>query len=83
MISVLSKTQNWINARCRPEDVALEIRSAPLIEASRRGAAVFYIGKNEARCSQAELLLLALLRRVTSTAQSGGGAPIPKLPQEA
>jgi hypothetical protein len=65
------QTQHWINARCRPEDVALEIRSAPLIEASRRGAAVFYIGKNEARCSQAELLLLALLRRVPQLPSRG------------
>jgi hypothetical protein len=63
--------QNWINARCGQEDVALEIRSAPLFETSVRGAAVYYIGKNEARCSQAELLLLALLRRAPQLPSRG------------
>jgi hypothetical protein len=65
------QTQNWVNARCRSEDVALEIRSAPLMETARRGATVYYIGKNEARSSQAELLLLALLRRVPQLPSRG------------
>jgi len=65
------QTRHWINARCRLEDVALKIQSAPLKEATLRGAAVYYIGKNEARHSQAELVLLALLRRVPQLPSRG------------
>ena len=65
------QTLNWINARCRLEDVALEIQSAPLKESSVRGASVYYIGKNEVRRSQAELVLLALLRRTPQLPSRG------------
>ncbi len=65
------QTIRWINPRCRLEDVALEIQSAPLKETSVRGASVYYIGKNEVRRSQAELVLLALLRRTPQLPSRG------------
>ncbi len=62
---------NWINTRCRLDDVALEIQSAPLQESSVRGASVYYIGKNDVRRSQAELVVLALLRRTPQLPSRG------------
>ena len=65
------QAHSWINARCRLEDVALELQSATLVEASLRGAAVYSIGKNAGRRSQAELVLLALLRRTPQLPSQG------------
>jgi hypothetical protein len=55
----------WINARARPRDVAVEIHADAAPNPSVRGASVFYITNNNERKSNAELLLLGLLRRVS------------------
>lgn len=66
-----AQTLAWINARCRPEDVALEIHAGAFSDPAVRGATVFYIAKNEVRRTHAELLLLALIRRVPSLPSRG------------
>jgi N-acetylmuramoyl-L-alanine amidase len=59
-----AQTLAWINARCRPEDVALEIHAGAYSDPAVRGSAVFYIAQNDVRRTHAELVLLALRRRV-------------------
>ena len=66
-----AQTLAWINARCRPEDVALEIHAGAFSDPSVRGATVFYIAKNDVRRTHAELVLLALIRRVTQLPSRG------------
>jgi hypothetical protein len=65
------QTLNWINTRCQADDVALEIHAGAASSPGARGASVFYIANNEARKSHAELLLLALLRRVPQLPSRG------------
>jgi len=60
----LVQTIAWINARALPTDVALEIHADGSSNPTVRGTTVFYIADNEVRRSHAELMLLALLRRV-------------------
>lgn len=69
----LSSTQtlDWLNARCQPRDVALEIHGGAFSSPGARGASVFYIAENAVRKSHAELLLLALLRRVPQLPSRG------------
>ncbi len=62
---------NWINARCRIEDVALEIHGGASNTPAARGASVFYIANNNTRKTHAEVLLLALLRRVPQLPSRG------------
>jgi hypothetical protein len=64
-------TINWINVRSRSGDVALEIHANAFSNPSSRGAAVYYIATNEQRKAHAELLLLALLRRVPQLPSRG------------
>lgn len=66
-----AQTLNWINTRCQPDDVALEIHGGAASSPGARGASVFYIANNEARKSHAELLLLALLRRLPQLPSRG------------
>ncbi|TVQ08793.1 MAG: cell wall hydrolase [Leptolyngbya sp. DLM2.Bin27] len=66
-----AQTLAWINARCRPQDVALEIHAGVFSDPSVRGSTVFYIAKNDVRRTHAELLLLALIRRVTQLPSRG------------
>jgi hypothetical protein len=66
-----AQTLAWINARCRPEDVALEIHAGAFSDPSVRGSTVFYIAKNDVRRTHAELVLLALIRRVTQLPSRG------------
>jgi hypothetical protein len=66
-----SQTINWINARCRLEDVALEIHAGTIGDPAVRGAAVFHITNNDIRLTQAELVLLAMLRRVPQLRSRG------------
>lgn len=61
----------WINARGIGGDVALEIHGDATSNPAVRGASVFYIPNNELRKSHAELLLLALLRRVPQLPSRG------------
>lgn len=69
----LSATQTlaWINGRCRPEDVALEIHAGVFSDPAVRGSAVFYIAKNDTRRTHAEIVLLALLRRIPQVPSRG------------
>jgi len=67
----LAGTISWINSRGRVGDVALEIHADAFSDPSIRGASVFYIANNDERKAHAELLLLALLRRVPQLPSRG------------
>jgi hypothetical protein len=54
----------WINSRARRNDVAVEIQADSAASPSVNGASVYYISNNEERKSNAEALLMGLLRRV-------------------
>ncbi len=66
-----AQTLNWINSRCRFNDVALEIQAGTYSDAAVRGSALYYIAQNEARRSHGEALLLALRRRVPQLPSRG------------
>jgi N-acetylmuramoyl-L-alanine amidase/Mannosyl-glycoprotein endo-beta-N-acetylglucosaminidase len=66
-----AQTITWINSRGRRGDVALEIQSDAANSPSVRGASVFYIVNNTERKSNAEQLLVALLRRVPQLPNRG------------
>lgn len=61
----------WINARSRPGDVALEIHAGSSPNPSVRGTAVYYIANNTERKNHGELILLALLRRLPQLPNRG------------
>jgi N-acetylmuramoyl-L-alanine amidase/Mannosyl-glycoprotein endo-beta-N-acetylglucosaminidase len=65
------QTISWINSRARQKDVALEIHADSASNPSVRGASVFYIASNEERKSNAELLLVGLLRRLPQLPNRG------------
>jgi hypothetical protein len=67
----LDGTINWINFRYRSGDIALEIHAESFSNPSARGATVYYIANNDQRKAHAELLLLALLRRVPQLPSRG------------
>lgn len=67
----MAQTLAWINARAQNLDVALEIHADASPNPSVRGATVFYIPTNSQRKAHAELLLLALLRRVPQLPNRG------------
>ncbi len=54
----------WINSRARRNDVSVEIHADSASSPSINGASVYYISNNEERKSNAEALLMGLLRRV-------------------
>ncbi len=54
----------WINSRARRNDVAVEIQADSASSPAVNGASVYYISNNEERKSNAETLLMGLLRRV-------------------
>ena len=54
----------WINSRARRNDVSLEIHADSASSPSVRGASVYYIANNQERKSNAETLLMGLIRRV-------------------
>lgn len=54
----------WINLRYRPEDIALDIQTDAQVKPSKQGTLIYYIARNRERKQQAELLLLALARRI-------------------
>ncbi|HEY9612487.1 N-acetylmuramoyl-L-alanine amidase [Allocoleopsis sp.] len=66
-----SQTIQWINARARPDDVALEIHADAFSNPDVRGATAFYIANNTERKNHAELLLLALVRRLPQLPNRG------------
>jgi hypothetical protein len=61
----------WINSRYRIGDVALEIHADSFSIPTARGATVYYIANNDQRKAHAELMLLALLRRVPQLPSRG------------
>ncbi|MEQ9550994.1 MAG: N-acetylmuramoyl-L-alanine amidase [Coleofasciculus sp. G3-WIS-01] len=61
----------WINARYRPGDVAQEIHAGSSPNPSVRGATAYYIANNTERKNHAELILLALLRRLPQLPNRG------------
>jgi N-acetylmuramoyl-L-alanine amidase len=61
----------WINNRAQIGDIAIEINANAYSNPSVRGTSVFYIVNNDQRRAQAELLLLALLRRVPQLPSRG------------
>jgi hypothetical protein len=65
------QTIHWINVRSRQTDIALEIHTGSFTNPATRGATVYYIANNDQRKSHAELLLLALLRRVPELPSRG------------
>ncbi|MGB3495510.1 MAG: N-acetylmuramoyl-L-alanine amidase [Elainellaceae cyanobacterium] len=67
----VAQTTAWINARARPGDIALELHADAHANSNIRGASIFYISQNSDRRSHAELLLLALLRRVPRISSRG------------
>jgi hypothetical protein len=67
----LTQTLQWINARGRPGDVALEIHADAFSNPDVRGACVFYIANNNERKNNAELILLALIRRLPQLPNRG------------
>ncbi|HBB34528.1 MAG TPA: cell wall hydrolase [Cyanobacteria bacterium UBA8803] len=69
----LSSAQSiqWINSRARPGDVALEIHTGSFSNPGVRGATVYYIANNTERKNHADLLLLALLRRLPQLPNRG------------
>ena len=67
----LNDTIAWINSRDRPGDVALEIHADAFPTTTVRGASVFHIANNDSRRKDAEVLLLALLRRVPQLPNRG------------
>lgn len=67
-------TIQWINARTRPGDVALEIHADAASNPSVRGAGVYYITNNTERKNHAELMLLALTRRLPQLPNRGAKA---------
>ncbi|BAZ41707.1 cell wall hydrolase/autolysin [Calothrix sp. NIES-4101] len=64
-------TITWINSRSRPRDVALEIQTDAAASPSVRGATVYYIANNSDRRKHAEILLLALLRKIPQLPNRG------------
>jgi hypothetical protein len=67
----LSQTIQWINSRARPGDVALEIHADAFSNPNVRGATVFYIANNVERKNHADLMLLALIRRLPQLPNQG------------
>lgn len=67
----LRQTIDWINARARTGDVALEIHGDAYSNPDVRGASCFYIANNSERKKHAEQVLLALLGRLRGLPSRG------------
>ena len=66
-----AQTIRWINSRCRPSDVALEIHTGTFPRSSRRGSAVFYVANNETRKTHGEILLMRFRAAVPNLPSRG------------
>lgn len=66
-----AQTIQWINARAGKGDVALEIHADAFSNPDVRGATAFYIANNTERKNNAELLLVALVRRLPQLPNRG------------
>ncbi|MEB3291990.1 MAG: N-acetylmuramoyl-L-alanine amidase [Synechococcales bacterium] len=67
----LQQTLDWINARARTDDVALEIHADSSTNPIVRGCSCFHIAQNDQRKRHADLLLLSLVRRVPQVPNRG------------
>ncbi|MEA5463681.1 hormogonium tapered terminus morphoprotein TftA [Leptothoe sp. PORK10 BA2] len=67
----LQQSIDWINARNQTGDIALEIHVGAFQNTDVRGATSYYIANNDARKAHAELMLLALMRRVPQLPSRG------------
>ena len=67
----LQQSINWVNARSKTDDIALEIHVGAFQNTDVRGATAYYIANNSERKAHAELMLLALLRRVPQLPSRG------------
>ncbi len=65
---------DWINTRARIGDVALEIQASGASNPSVRGASIYYITANNQRKSDAEMLIMSLLRRFPQLPNRGAVA---------
>lgn len=66
-----AQTIAWINARANSKDVAIDIQANAASSPSVRGGSAFYIAKNDQRKQNAEMVLMALLRRVPQLPNRG------------
>ncbi|MDB9323825.1 N-acetylmuramoyl-L-alanine amidase [Nodularia spumigena CS-591/04] len=66
-----AETIAWINSRGLRVDVSLEIHADTASSPAVRGGGVYYIANNQERKTNAELLLMGLLRRVTQLPNRG------------
>jgi N-acetylmuramoyl-L-alanine amidase len=67
----LVETIAWINNRCQPGDVAVEMHADAFSRPQVRGASAFYIASNPTRKADADLLLNAYLRRCPEVPNRG------------
>jgi N-acetylmuramoyl-L-alanine amidase/Mannosyl-glycoprotein endo-beta-N-acetylglucosaminidase len=67
----LRQTIDWINTRDRRGDVAIELHADAFSDPNTRGASAFYIASNNERKKHAEMILLALLRRLPQLPSRG------------
>lgn len=65
------QTIAWIDSRARQGDIALEIHAGVASTPAVRGASIFYIANNDERKINAELMLVALLRRLPQLPNGG------------
>ncbi|MBC6478841.1 MAG: N-acetylmuramoyl-L-alanine amidase [Hormoscilla sp. GM7CHS1pb] len=70
----LRRSIDWINIRARRGDVSAELHADAFSNPAVRGASIYYIANNQERKNHAELLLLALLRRLPQL-RSWGAKP--------
>jgi len=70
-----AQTLAWINARCGPADVALELHTGTSPDTAQRGgSAAFYMANNATRKTHAEVLLIQL-RLAVNQLPSRGARP--------
>lgn len=67
----LVQSIDWINARGRFGDVAIEINADAYTNPEVRGASVYHIANNQERRRHAELVLFAMLRRLPGYVSRG------------
>jgi len=70
----LVETIAWINNRCQPGDVAVEMHADAFSSPDARGASAFYIGSNPKRKADADLILNGYLRRCPEIPNRGAKA---------
>ncbi len=67
----MQQTLDWINTRGRNDDIALELHADSAPNPLVRGATAFYINQNDTRKRNADLILLAITKRLPSLPNRG------------